>query len=230
VKNAISALLTKSMACSRRFWWCIPLKRSYDFVDRERHYDMKKPFIFLLFCMSADVNADIYKCTDATGATSYQQKPCPKKMDSYAIDVKTGTHIAITEKKDQRLQEELERQRQAVEEQKKRQLEQQWDDGAKAEQVITQALIHNNPKKFSIYAIPPYRIKQLPAVVQQFKHRLPEIEKLRRLAAQKALETNQCTRVESDELSPRSKKTELVVLVDCSSGKSFYFNEAELTQ
>ncbi len=191
---------------------------------------MKKQFIFLLLCMSASAHAEIYKCTDATGATSYQQKPCLKKDDSYAIDVKTGTHIAITEKKDQRLQQELERQKQAVEARKKQLLEQQWDEGARAEQSITQVLIQNNPKKFSIYAIPPYRIKQLPPVAQQFKHRLPEIEKLRRLAAQKALETKRCIRVESDELSPRSKKTELVVLVDCSSGESFYFNESELTK
>ncbi len=191
---------------------------------------MKKTFLILLLCMTASANAEIYKCTDATGATSYQQKPCLNNDSSYAIDVKTGTHIAITEKKDQRLQQELERQRHAIEEQKKRQLEQQWDEGAKAEQVITQAMIQNNPKKFSIYAIPPYRIKQLPPVAQQFKHRLPEIEKFRRLAAQKALATNQCTRVESDQLSPRSKKTELVVLVDCSSGKSFYFKESELVE
>jgi len=191
---------------------------------------MKKQFLILLLCISANANAEIYKCTDASGATSYQQKPCQKTDNSYAIDVKTGTHIAITEKKDERLQQELERQRRAIEEQKKRQLEKQWDEGAKAEQVITQALIQNNPKKFSIYAIPPYRINQLPPVAQQFKHRLPEIEKLRRLAAQKALETNQCTRVEADELSPRSSKTQLVVLVDCSSGKSFYFKESELIQ
>ncbi len=191
---------------------------------------MNKQFIFLLLCISVNAYAEIYKCTDASGTTSYQQKPCLKQAGAYAIDVKTGTHIAIEEKKDQRLQQELARQRQALEEQKKRQLEQQWDEEAKAEQTITQALIQHNPKKFSIYAIPPYQIKQLPPVAQQFKHRLPEIEKLRRLAAQKALKTNQCIRVESDELSPRSKKTELVVLVDCSSGKSFYFNESELTK
>ncbi len=189
---------------------------------------MKEICFVLAACFAVSANAEIYKCTDDSGNTSYQAKPCREKSRAYALDTRTGSHVAVKAKEDQKLQQELKRQQQELEKQKKRQLEQQWSAAAKVEQDITLALIQKNPKKFSIYAIPPYQINQLPPVAQQFKPRLPDIERLRRLAAQKALASGQCTRVESDQLSPRSKKGKLIVLVDCSSGKSFYFSETEL--
>jgi len=189
---------------------------------------MKEICFILAACFAVSANAEIYKCTDDTGNTSYQAKPCRDKSQAYALDTRTGSHITIKVKEDQKLQQELKRQQLELEKQKKRQLEEQWASAAKVEQEKTRTLIQNNPKEFSIYAIPPYQLNQLPPVAQQFKPRLPDIEKLRRLAAQKALVSGQCTRVESDQLSPRSKQAKLIVLVDCSSGKSFYFSETEL--
>jgi hypothetical protein len=68
------------------------------------------------------------------------------------------------------------------------------------------------------------------AVVKHYETRLPEIEKFRRLAAKKALATGECVRVESDELSAKSSSEQLVFSVDCSSAKTFYFNEKELAE
>jgi len=64
--------------------------------------------------------------------------------------------------------------------------------------------------------------------VQNFSARLPDIERFRRLAAEKALATNQCGRVEAAELNSKSTDDALVFLVDCSSAKKYYFSEQEL--
>jgi hypothetical protein len=57
---------------------------------------------------------------------------------------------------------------------------------------------------------------------------LPEIERLRRQAAEKALASDQCARVESVELNSKSTKDALMFLINCSNGTSFYFKEQEL--
>jgi hypothetical protein len=73
-----------------------------------------------------------------------------------------------------------------------------------------------------------YVPEKLPDLVKAYQSRLPEIERLRRLAAEKALASDQCIRVESVELNGKSTKEALMFLTNCSSGKSFYFKELEL--
>jgi hypothetical protein len=53
---------------------------------------------------------------------------------------------------------------------------------------------------------------------------------MRRQAAEKALATGQCERVEAAELNLKSSKAALVFLIDCSSGKHFYYTEQELAK
>jgi len=93
-----------------------------------------------------------------------------------------------------------------------------------------QFLIKNSPDKYSAFAIPPYVYDQLPNLVKDYQHRLPDIERLRRESAEKALASNECGRVESVELNAKSNKVLLVFLVDCSTGKNFTFTEQQLTK
>lgn len=96
------------------------------------------------------------------------------------------------------------------------------------ESAKNQFLIKNNPDKFSPYAIPPYVPEKLPDLVKLYQTRLADIERLRRQAAEKALVSGQCIRVESVELDSKSTKDALLFAINCSSGKSFYFKEQEL--
>ena len=68
------------------------------------------------------------------------------------------------------------------------------------------AALKNNPDKFSAYAIPPYTPGKLSALVKAHQSRLADIERLRRLAAAKALATDNCIRVESVELHSKSSQ------------------------
>jgi hypothetical protein len=101
---------------------------------------------------------------------------------------------------------------------------------AMIESAKNQFLIKNNPDKFSPYAIPPYVPEKLPDLVKLYQTRLADIERLRRQAAEKALVSRQCIRVESVELESKSTKDALLFVINCSSGKSFYFKEQELAK
>ncbi len=190
---------------------------------------MKTNVLFLTIALFPSVLlAGVFKCTDSQGKTSYQSKPCAVEKQAFEMDIKTGAKKDLNQqaKLKNRSKEEQEKARNS--ELQKKQQERQRKMDAIAESLVTQELIKNNPKKYSVFSIPPYNPDKLPALVQAFAERLPEIEKFRRLAAQKALATGQCGRVEADELNIKSKKEQLVFLVDCSSGKSFYYNEQEL--
>ena len=149
------------------------------------------------------------------------------------MNIQTGTKVDLTQKQNQRelnkKQKQQKQQQQELEQQMLSQNEAQRKKDAIAESVITQALIKGNPRQYSAFAIPPYHPEKLPTLVLQFENRLPEIEKFRRLAAQKALASGQCQRVEADELDIKSQKSQLLFKVDCSSGKIFYLSESELT-
>lgn len=190
-------------------------------------------FVFAL-CLSFDSWAGVYKCTDASGHTNYQSSPCAEEKKSVQMNPKTGGSVDITAQEQQKAL--------SAEQQKQQELQKQAEEQARIEEIarrkklaqaeseLTQALIKQNPMQFSAYAIPAYEPDQLPPSVKPFESRLPDIEKFRRLAAQKALATGKCQRVEADELNMRSKQDSLVILVNCSSGASFYFNETELAQ
>jgi len=184
--------------------------------------------LFAIALLPTHSVASVYKCTDSQGKTAYQSSPCAEEVNALKIDMKTGqsTDLAVKIKQQQqevesKKQEDIARQQQAAKDikRKKDSIEQS---------AINQQLIKDNPIQFTAFAIPPYNHDKLPALVKNFEARLPEIEKFRRLAAQKALATGECNRVESDQLSVQSKADKLVFSIDCSSAKRFQFNETEL--
>lgn len=185
--------------------------------------------IFVLAALASHVSyADAFKCIDANGKISYQAKPCSEHQQASEINFKTGGAVdKSTELAQQAEQMELQKQQELAEQQLKRKRQQLLAD-AKKEREINQDLIKNNPVQFTAYAIPPYEPEKLPSLVKSHQSRLPEIERMRRQAAQKLLSTGQCDRVESSELNARSTAENLVFLVDCSNGASTYFNEDEL--
>ena len=195
---------------------------------------MKNQLFVFAVCLPAVSWAGVYKCTDATGHTNYQSSPCTEQHMAVQMNTKTGSSVDLNE---------LERQQAADAEQKKQQsLQEQAEHQAKLDAImkakqdartqseLTQALIKGNPMQFSAFAIPPYDPDKLPAQIKPFESRLAEVEKFRRLAAQKALAGGECQRIEADELTAKSKIEQLSFLVNCSSGKAFYFSEAELAQ
>lgn len=177
---------------------------------------------------SSPTFARVYKCTDAEGGTQYRATPCAKANRVSEINMATGglTDLAIKHQK-QKLEDELAKQ-QATDEKKKIKLEEKRIKNSIKQSKLNQQLIRNNPIRFSAYAIPPYAPDALPELVKTYEARLPEIEKLRRLAALKALASGECKRVEGNELSIKSKAGQLVFSVDCSSAKTFHYSESDL--
>ncbi len=195
---------------------------------------MKKTLFILALCLPHAGWAGVYKCTDAAGHNYYQSSPCTEEHKAVQMNTKTGSSVDLNAKEQQEAQ--------AAAQKKQQELQQQADEQAKLDAIaqrkkqtqeqaaLTQAMTKQNPKQFSAYAIPAYNPDKLPPLVKQYEERLPDIEKFRRLAAQKALANGQCERVEADELHSKSTKETLVFLVNCSSGASLYFNETDLAQ
>jgi hypothetical protein len=195
---------------------------------------MKFTLLILGSLFSAYAFAGVYKCTDANGDTEYRSKPCAPGRNNIEINVKTGSSTDLDEQENQQILEQK-KQQAALEQQKLEQqqlLKKQVDINKEAidESAKNQFLIKNNPDKFSAYAIPPYVPGKLTDLVKFYQDRLPEIERLRRQAAEKALASNHCIRVESVELNIKSTKDALMFLINCSSGKAFYFKEQELAK
>jgi len=176
--------------------------------------------------------AGVYKCTDETGKIVYKAQACLGGQGNVQVDIKTGvTKDLNQERKQQELKEQEAQAKLTEQQQQEQKLAEKLaklKQAAKDESAKNQFLIKNNPLKYSAFAIPPYDPEQLPALVQNFSARLPDIERFRRLAAEKALATNQCGRVEAAELNSKSTDDALVFLVDCSSAKKYYFSEQEL--
>jgi hypothetical protein len=192
--------------------------------------EMRFTLLFLASLFSAYSSAGVYKCTDANGDTEYRSNPCAPGRSNIEINVKTGSSTDLDEQENQ--QDLDQKKQQATLEQKKLVQQKQANLNKEAidESAKNQFLIKNNPDKFSVYAFPSYAPEKLPDVVKNYEERLAEIERMRREAAEKALATGQCIRVESAELSRKSTKDALVFLIDCSSAKRFYFTEQELTK
>ena len=190
-------------------------------------------FILVVFTTTLYSNfaiAGVFKCTDASGNTSYQASSCAKKNKSVVINIRTGVSTDLPNKDKQKaISVELEKQQKKGEENQKA-LEAKRKKDSEEQSAINQQLIKDNPIQYSAFAIPPYIIDKLPELVKPHKNRLPEIEKFRRLAAKKALANGECFRVESDELSIKSKPENLFFSIDCSSAKTFIFSEAELSE
>jgi len=190
--------------------------------------------IMLALCLPVTGWAGVYKCVDAAGQVHYQSSPCTEDTQATQINTKTGGQVdlnalesqkalAAEEKKQAQAQQQAEEKArlEAIEQRKKLTLEQQ---------ALTGALVKQNPLQFSAYAIPPYDPDTLPELIKPFEERLPDVEQFRRLAAQKALATGECQRVEADELNKKSTQDQLVVMINCSSGKTYYYNESDLSE
>jgi len=184
--------------------------------------------LFAIALLPTHSVASVYKCTDNYGKTAYQSSPCAEEANALKIDIKTGQSIDLALKLKQQQQEiESKKQEELIQQQQVTKEVKRKKDSIE-QSAINQQLIKDNPIQFTAFAIPPYQHDKLPALVKTFEARLPEIEKFRRLAAQKALATGECNRVESDQLSVQSKADKLVFSIDCSSAKNFQFNETEL--
>lgn len=197
------------------------------FALMQAEKNMRITALILASLFSVGAFAEIYKCTDTEGKTDYQSIPCKPEFKTEQINIKTGTaddreseQQALEQKKqDEKSEQELTQRREA-------QLKQDAID----ESAKNQFVIKNNPDKFSVFAIPPYALDDLPDLVKNHQNRLPDIERFRRVAAEKALATGACVRVEASILHRKSTKKHLTFSVTCSSGKDFYFTEQELTQ
>jgi hypothetical protein len=180
----------------------------------------------------ASASAGVYKCTDANGKKEYRSSPCETGQGNVEINIKTGasTNLGDVNKQQAIAKKEKEAalEKQKLEQEQRSQKQAELIKEASNESEKNQLLVKNNPDKFSAYAIPPYVPEKLPNLVKTFQDRLPEIERMRRQSAEKALATNQCGRVESAELHSKSTKAELMFLINCSSGKTLYFKEQDL--
>jgi hypothetical protein len=174
--------------------------------------------------------AGTYKCTDVNGKTGYQAKPCDQQYKTVQINVKTGSSISKDEVDQGKQALAQKEQEEKLEQEQLLKKQNQLKQDAMSESAKNQFLIKNSPDKYSAFSIPPYAFDQLPDLVKYYQARLPDIERLRRQAAQKALASGQCTRVEASELHAKSAQKALVFSVDCSSGKNFQFTEQELAR
>ncbi|PKM10769.1 MAG: DUF4124 domain-containing protein [Gammaproteobacteria bacterium HGW-Gammaproteobacteria-10] len=189
---------------------------------------MRLKLLILGILFSHSTFAGVYKCIGAEGNTSYQTKPCGSGEQTIEINFKTGEAIdkqfemakQVEDLEKQKLQEQA-----RLEEEQRRQ---QLIIDAKAETEKNQFLIKSDTSRFSAYAIPPYEPGKLSSLVTKFEERLPDIERMRRLAALKVLDTKQCSRVEASELNIKSTQEKLLFLVNCSNGQGIYLSEDQL--
>jgi hypothetical protein len=200
------------------------------FVMVKPRKKMRIALLILGSLFSTCTFAGIYKCTDVNGKTDYQSKPCDSEQKAIEINVKTGGSTDLQEKEKEKKALEQKAQEERLEQEQMSRKQAQLKRDAMSESAKNQFLIKNNPDKFSAFSIPPYDPDQLPVLVKSFQSRLPDIERLRGKAAEKALASGKCTRVESSELHNESAKKALVFSVDCSSGKNFQFTEQELNK
>jgi Domain of unknown function (DUF4124) len=193
---------------------------------------MKFTLLFLGLLASMPLSAGVYKCTDASGKKIYRSVPCVEGQKKIELNVKTGGSTDLNAKESEQALSQQEQEAKAA--QKKQDEEQaqqklaQLKQNSADESAKNQFLVKNNPQKYSAFAIPPYKYDDLTPLVKAYQSRLPDIERMRRQAAEKVHATGQCGRVESVELSEKSTTEGLVILVDCSSAKKFYLSEQEL--
>lgn len=174
---------------------------------------------------------EVNKCISTAGKKEYTARPCNQGYSSSKLNINTGS---ATNEEDEQKQLDLRKQKELakIEEEKKTRAENQEKQDAvnkeaRIESEKNKTLIKENPKLYSPFAIPPYEPNNLSELVKKYQDRLAEIERMRRTAAEKALATGECERVESVELDAKSTKVLLTFLVNCSTGKSFFYTEAD---
>ncbi len=177
---------------------------------------------------SSSLLAKVYKCPDEYGNTTYQAIACVDNSEAVEINVKTGGETDLATEHHKKMAEKKLTKSLALKQQKMADLMDNIKKSAARESAANQKIIKNNPVQYSAFAIPPYDSENLSILVKMYEERLPDIERLRRLAAQRALETGECIRVEAANLSDKSDPDQLGFSVDCSSTKSFFYEEAQL--
>lgn len=191
---------------------------------------MRITLLLLGSLFSVCAYADVYKCTDTNGKTNYQAKPCDPERKTEQINIKTGNaNVAPDQETEKQLLAQKE-QAEKLEQERLQKKQAEHKQEVLSASAKNQFMVKNNPEKFSPFSIPPYDPDKLPELVKSFQTKLPEIERLRGQAAEKALASGQCTRVEGSELHSKSTKKALVFSVDCSNGKNFLFTEQELNK
>ncbi len=185
--------------------------------------------LLVIGSLSTAVNAQVYKCTDPeVRKVQYRDDNCPNGHKTEVIDVATG---AVREKQNSpapeliRLQQEQLALQKAAEEQAEKL---RFLQAIKSESDTNLALLKSRSHQFSAMAIRPYQYDQLDSWQQPYQQRLPDIERMRRLAALKVLEQGQCQRVEASELSRSSRQDNLVFTVSCSNQPEILLTEQEL--
>ena len=190
--------------------------------------------LIILGCLLSSygyANKNVYKCIDTSGKKNYQSSPCAAGISNTTLNIDTGSSTDLDEEqKKQKLAQEKDKAKIEEQELSKKQLSEKREainKEAIAESSATQKLIKENPKQYSPFAIPPYQPDKLSDLVKKYQDRLPDIERFRRAAAQKALATDQCERVEGAELDVKSTEILLSFLINCSTGKAFYYTEQD---
>jgi hypothetical protein len=196
---------------------------------------MMKWGLFLLasgFVMSAQ--AAVFKCTDAAGNQVYRAAPCADGFNNAELNLKSGSVVSLDEQKEREAlkqkQQQLEREQAQLEQEQMLHQQAQLVQEAAEESAKNQAIIKGNPTQYSAFAMPPYALDSLPALVKLYAPRVPDIERFRRLAAVQALASGRCGRVEAVELNEKSTVAALMILVDCSTAARFYLTEQELVR
>jgi hypothetical protein len=78
------------------------------------------------------------------------------------------------------------------------------------------------------YALSPYTKKSYPKWVEEYKSRLQELEKMRRKAAEMALDSGKCDYVSGVDLSTQSSLNNIILFIDCKNKERIYLNESEI--
>lgn len=184
--------------------------------------------IAVFSCLTVTAQAGVYKCVNDSGKTVYKSTPCSDEQSKQELNLKTGVKVDLAEKEQAEKQQHQLQKEQAQQNQQEQNKVEQIRQKAADENAKSQFLIKNHPEQFSSFAIPAYKSDNLPAFAAGLANKLPEIERLRRVAAEKALATGQCKRVEASELSEKTSENEIFIRVNCSSAKTFEFSAQQL--
>lgn len=97
-----------------------------------------------------------------------------------------------------------------------------------ASQQAERERLENYERRIASYAIDKYTSKGYPKLVAKYRSRLPEIESLRRTAAEMAIDSGKCDVVENVQLSDQSQTKSLVFFLDCKNQSRIYLTETEI--
>ncbi|MNO88608.1 hypothetical protein D3C76_800630 [compost metagenome] len=101
-------------------------------------------------------------------------------------------------------------------------------DAKQAEAKAERERQENYAKSIQSYALDKYTSAQYPKLTAKYHSRLTEIEKLRRRAAERVVDSGKCDTVENVQLSDESTLKALKFFIDCGNSSRFYLTESEI--